>query len=64
LANSIIVVDMNAKTESNCFYIGGYSTAIEMTTDANGGAKTFGLLFEAGGIVGAEQMLAFMNFTV
>ena len=62
---------------------------VEMTTDANGGAKTYGLLFEAGGVVGgtfkqsagrcvisrpfltqillaiaAEQMLAFMNFTV
>ena len=45
-------------------FTGGYSTMVETTTDANGGAKTFALLFEAGGVVGAEQMLAFMNFTV
>ena len=37
---------------------------IETMIDRDGGAKSFGLLFEAGGIVGAEQMLAFMNFTV
>ena len=31
--------------------------------DASGGALTYALLFEAGGVVGAEQMLALMNFT-
>ena len=35
----------------------------ETSTDANGGALTYALLFEAGGIVGAEQVLALMNFT-
>ena len=37
---------------------------IETAIDSDGGAKSYGLLFEAGGIVGNEQMLAFMNFTV
>ena len=41
----------------------GYTTMIETSTDTNGGALTYALLFEAGGIVGAEQMLALMNFT-
>ena len=41
----------------------GYSAMVETSTDASGGALTYALLFEAGGVVGAEQMLAFMNFT-
>ena len=45
-------------------FTGGYSTMIETAIDSDGGAKSYGLLFEAGGIVGNEQMLAFMNFTV
>ena len=41
----------------------GYSAMVETSTDASGGALTYALLFEADGAVGAEQMLARMNFT-
>ena len=42
----------------------GYTTMVETEVDANGGAKTFALISESGGIMESDQMLAFFNFTV
>ena len=42
----------------------GYTTMVEMEIDANGAAKTFGLIGESGGIMESDQMLVFFNFTV
>jgi hypothetical protein len=42
----------------------GYTTMTEVEVDPNGGAKTFALISESGGIMESDQMLVFFNFTV
>ena len=42
----------------------GYTTMVETEVDTNGGAKTFALISESGGIMESDQMLVFFNFTV
>jgi hypothetical protein len=42
----------------------GYTTMVETEVDANGGAKSYALISESGGIMESDQMLTFFNFTV